>query len=109
VCSTAASVGTHSSCDVAYWQIDDAEIVLCWCDQDWISAETLGDGKSGPCVGPVVHSMGLPSQQWNGMLKPLLNTTIKGAIWYQGESNHGQNELYSCRYHPTSENQLSDH
>lgn len=66
--------------------------------EDWISAEVLGDGKTGLCPGPVVHSMGLPSQQWNGQLAPLLNTTIKGAIWYQGESNHGQNELYSCRY-----------
>lgn len=37
--------------------------------------------------------MGVPSQQWNGQLVPLLNTTIKGTIWYQGESNHGQNEL----------------
>lgn len=66
--------------------------------EDWISADTLGDGKTGPCPGPIVHSMGLPSQQWNGQLRPLLNTTIKGTIWYQGESNCGQNELYSCRY-----------
>ena len=49
--------------------------------EDWISQETLGDGTSGKCPGPIVHSMGLPSQQWNGMLKPLLNTTIKGTIW----------------------------
>jgi hypothetical protein len=27
--------------------------------------------------------MGLPSQQWNGQIVPLLNTTIKGTIWYQ--------------------------
>ena len=25
--------------------------------------------------------MGMPSQQWNGQLVPLLNTTIKGTIW----------------------------
>lgn len=66
--------------------------------EDWISAETLGDGKTGPCPGPIIRSMGLPLQQWNGQLVPLLNTTIKGTIWYQGESNCGQNELYSCRY-----------
>ena len=46
--------------------------------EDWISKETLGDGKSGACPGPIVGSMGLPSQQWNGQLRPLLNTTIKG-------------------------------
>ena len=49
--------------------------------EDWISKETLGDGKSGPCPGKIVGSMGLPSQQWNGQLRPLLNTTIRGTIW----------------------------
>uniref|UniRef100_H2ZGF6 Sialate O-acetylesterase domain-containing protein n=1 Tax=Ciona savignyi TaxID=51511 RepID=H2ZGF6_CIOSA len=32
-----------------------------------------------------------PSQNsvlWNAMIHPLLNMTIKGAIWYQGESNY---------------------
>eukprot|EP00937_MAST-01D_sp_MAST-1D-sp2_P001120 g1120.t1 len=66
--------------------------------EDWLSKDTLGDGKSGPCPGPIVGSMGQPSQQYNGQLHPLLNTTIKGAVWYQGESNNGQNELYACRY-----------
>jgi hypothetical protein len=51
--------------------------------EDWISKETLGDGQSGPCPGPIPGSMGLPSQQFNGQLRPLMNTTIKGAIWYQ--------------------------
>ena len=27
--------------------------------------------------------MGTPSGQYNGQLRPLMNTTIKGAIWYQ--------------------------
>jgi sialate O-acetylesterase len=26
---------------------------------------------------------------WNAMIYPFLNMTIKGAIWYQGESNAG--------------------
>ncbi len=30
-----------------------------------------------------------PSGLFNGMINPLLNYTIKGAIWYQGESNTG--------------------
>jgi len=66
--------------------------------EDWMGAPTLGNGADGPCPGPIVGSMGLPSQQYNGQLHPLLNTTIKGAIWYQGESNGGQDSLYACRY-----------
>lgn len=52
--------------------------------EDWISKETLGDGKSGDCPGPITSSMGTPSGQYNGQLRPLMNTSIKGAIWYQG-------------------------
>jgi sialate O-acetylesterase len=35
-----------------------------------------------------------PSGLFNGMLAPLLNYTIKGVIWYQGESNVGRAEEY---------------
>jgi len=64
-----------------------------------MSEQTLGDGKAGhPCPGPIVSSLGLPTQQYNGQLHPLLNSTIRGAIWYQGESNKGQDELYACRF-----------
>ena len=33
---------------------------------------------------------GTPSVLWNAMIYPFLNMTIKGAIWYQGESNAGK-------------------
>ncbi|XP_064159862.1 sialate O-acetylesterase-like [Anguilla rostrata] len=36
---------------------------------------------------------------WNAMIHPLLNMTIKGAIWYQGESNTGYHLYkYSCSF-----------
>ncbi|TST73070.1 Sialate O-acetylesterase [Bagarius yarrelli] len=36
---------------------------------------------------------------WNAMIHPLLNMTIKGAIWYQGESNAQYNQdKYSCTF-----------
>ncbi len=35
-----------------------------------------------------------PSVLYNAMINPLINYTIKGAIWYQGESNIGESELY---------------
>lgn len=38
-----------------------------------------------------------PTIMYNGMLKPLQNYTIKGFLWYQGESNVGQHKTYSER------------
>lgn len=39
-----------------------------------------------------------PLVMYNGMLKPLTNFTIKGFIWYQGESNVGKHEDYPVRF-----------
>lgn len=36
----------------------------------------------------------LPSVLYNGMIEPLIPYTIKGAIWYQGESNVGRANQY---------------
>ncbi|MFP6900535.1 MAG: sialate O-acetylesterase [Opitutales bacterium] len=35
-----------------------------------------------------------PLALYNGMISPLLPYAIKGAIWYQGESNNGEGMLY---------------
>lgn len=35
------------------------------------------------------------SSLWNGMLQPLVPYTIKGVIWYQGESNSIRHEAYT--------------
>ncbi|XP_002124590.3 sialate O-acetylesterase-like [Ciona intestinalis] len=36
---------------------------------------------------------------WNAMIHPLLNMTIKGTIWYQGEQNfHYHNAEYACSF-----------
>jgi sialate O-acetylesterase len=42
----------------------------------------------------------LPTVLFNGMINPLVPYTIKGAIWYQGESNVGRDEQYK-RLFPT--------
>uniref|UniRef100_V9KMK3 Sialate O-acetylesterase-like protein n=1 Tax=Callorhinchus milii TaxID=7868 RepID=V9KMK3_CALMI len=40
-----------------------------------------------------------PTVLWNSMIHPLLQMTIKGAIWYQGEENtHSYNDLYNCTF-----------
>ncbi|KAA6350769.1 hypothetical protein EZS27_001873 [termite gut metagenome] len=38
-----------------------------------------------------------PMIMYNGMLKPLQNYTIKGFLWYQGESNVGKHKTYAER------------
>lgn len=38
-----------------------------------------------------------PTIMYNGMLKPLQNYTIKGFLWYQGESNIGKQDTYADR------------
>jgi len=35
-----------------------------------------------------------PACLYNGMIAPLINYTIRGAIWYQGEANAGAADLY---------------
>lgn len=36
------------------------------------------------------------SRLYNGMILPIINYTIKGAIWYQGESNKGNYKEYAA-------------
>lgn len=37
---------------------------------------------------------GFPSQLYNAMIAPIIRYAIKGAIWYQGESNAGESYKY---------------
>lgn len=36
-----------------------------------------------------------PTMLYNGMIHPLVGFPIRGAIWYQGESNHAEGMLYT--------------
>jgi sialate O-acetylesterase len=37
------------------------------------------------------------SALWNAMIAPLSRSTVRGAIWYQGEANVGKDpDFYSC-------------
>ena len=53
----------------------------------WSSPEALAKCGSAPDSGG-----------WNGMMVPLLNTTIKGAIWFQGEANTKDYPTYACTF-----------
>ncbi|XP_027801292.1 sialate O-acetylesterase isoform X1 [Marmota flaviventris] len=68
----------------------------------WSSGRSLkacGILNQGPVpqdsvTGPSEHSV-----LWNAMIHPLQNMTLKGVIWYQGESNMNYNrDLYNCTF-----------
>lgn len=44
-----------------------------------------------------LHPMSRPMLMYNAMIHPLIHYTIKGFIWYQGESNVGYHDVYAER------------
>jgi sialate O-acetylesterase len=50
--------------------------------------------KADPKKGKNPLNANSPSALYNGMIYPILNYPIKGAIWYQGESNAGRSYQY---------------
>lgn len=59
---------------------------------DWapVAAKALSEGKfepRGPGLGDPGQNQHNPSVLFNGMIAPLIPYTIRGAVWYQGESN----------------------
>ncbi len=49
--------------------------------------------------GDAKPNHGAPTQLYNGMVHALVPFGIRGAIWYQGESNRGQGVAYEQRMH----------
>ena len=48
--------------------------------------------RPGP---PPINAQSQPAALYNAMLAPLINYTIKGFLWYQGEANTGRPEEYA--------------
>ena len=59
-------------------------------DEAEAACASSDEGKPAPAAGGA----------YNGMIKPLLNMTIYGAVWYQGESN----QVRSCSLYPSHQN-----
>ena len=50
-----------------------------------------------PVDSPLVHRHS-PAALYNAMIAPLLNLRMRGAIWYQGESNHERGRAYRALF-----------
>jgi sialate O-acetylesterase len=63
----------------------------------WMTPESLKDIPEKPIPATeadIKIQNGTPTVLYNGMLKPLVGYGIRGAIWYQGESNKDEPALY---------------
>lgn len=77
-------------------------ISTCWggtSAEAWTSAKTLrahgGFDEALAAIDPVKPvGSGTPSALWNGMIAPLIPFGVRGAIFYQGESNRTRWEQY---------------
>lgn len=66
--------------------------------ESWMSKETLTPFDKYPVkpAAEVTEKDRLaPSALFNGMISPLIGYGIKGVLWYQGEHNHREPELYA--------------
>jgi sialate O-acetylesterase len=65
--------------------------------ESWI-AQTRKDLAEGTATGPPPAFPAQPDGGWssmyNAMIHPIVKSHIKGALWYQGESNGGEGESY---------------
>jgi sialate O-acetylesterase len=67
----------------------------------WTSKEALSAVPSLKYMGDKVVNGGNPNQPtalYNGMIAPVIPLSIRGAIWYQGESNVGKAHEYATLF-----------
>ncbi|MGE9291090.1 MAG: sialate O-acetylesterase [Puniceicoccales bacterium] len=56
------------------------------------------DLSKGTILGSLMNRPNQPSVLFNAMISPLIPYPIRGAIWYQGESNSGRPEDYAVTF-----------
>jgi len=87
---------TNKNVNVPIGLIQDAfsgSAIQCWLKRDVLEADSVLKKKY---VDPVVSSTTKkPYLFYNAMIAPIIPFAIKGVIWYQGESNVGDNEIYT--------------
>jgi len=62
-------------------------------DYDW-QLKYIADHKQDPVIPMGPYNINRPGGLFHTMLEPLMAFPIKGAIWYQGESDSGHADMY---------------
>lgn len=68
--------------------------VEAWLVQAKLAIEEAKLPSLPPAPQPEKYSQGTPTALYNGMVHPLVPFAMRGAIWYQGESNNGEGMDY---------------
>jgi sialate O-acetylesterase len=67
--------------------------------ESWMDKETvLPFHKSIPDTLPQVQAQKVPTIMYNAMLHPIIGFTIKGVLWYQGETNRDNADEYQALF-----------
>lgn len=75
-------------------RVDYAEAIKKW-REDQDRAKTTGVRPSpSPGVPDALRDYRIASSIYDGMIEPLIPFAIRGAVWYQGESNEARAEQY---------------
>ncbi len=75
--------------------------------ETWMSESALAPYEKADPKAKAGNPNGA-SQLYNGMIAPILNYQVKGAIWYQGESNAGNAYKYRSMHPGMVENWRAD-
>lgn len=67
--------------------------IQCWMKRDVLAADLELKKEYLDTVITSIHRK--PTVFYNAMIAPLIPFAIKGAIWYQGETNVGKSDLYA--------------
>eukprot|EP00095_Tigriopus_kingsejongensis_P007375 maker-scaffold37_size504123-snap-gene-2.16 protein:Tk07375 transcript:maker-scaffold37_size504123-snap-gene-2.16-mRNA-1 annotation:"Zgc:56454" len=97
---TAQSVISNQQADPNIWEVFGL-IETNWGGtrvEAWSSSDAL-EACAVPPHTDAENPQNSNSNLWNAMVVPLLRQTVKGFVWYQGESNSGWNrDLYPCTF-----------
>lgn len=66
---------------------------------DYVKAAAAAKGKGADAPKDPLENRGAPTGLYNGMIHPIVPFAIRGALWYQGESNRAEGVAYEQKMH----------